>query len=430
MLEREVAGFGASGRNGGWCSALFPASVGWLAKRYGEQPAVAQHRAMQDSVDEVGRAAAAEDIDCGFTKGGTVTVARTPLQLARAREQVAEARRWGFGEQDLALLDHVEAGGRLNASDVLGATYTPHCAAIHPARLVRGLARAVERRGVALHERTPVTRIEPGLVTTTQGTVRAEVVIRATEGFTAQLPGLRRTLAPVYSLMVATEPLTADVWDRVGLRDRETFADHRHLVIYGQRTADDRLAFGGRGAPYHFGSGIRPEHDREPAVFRRCTGCWWTCCRPSRALRSRTRGAGPWASLATGAPRSAWTRPPDSAGPGGTSGTASRRRTSRGGPLPTWSWVGTPTSCGCPGSTTGRRSWEPEPLRWVGVSASLAMMTRADAEEARTGRPSRRAPDEPGPRPLMSSAPAPMDRPTGCASSAAATSAGHPSPRW
>jgi glycine/D-amino acid oxidase-like deaminating enzyme len=391
VLEREVAGFGASGRNGGWCSALFPASVAWLAARYGEERAVAQHRAMQATLDEIAQVVAAEDIDCGFTKGGTVVVARTPQQLDRARAEVSEARRWGFGEDDLALLGADEARTRLAAAGVLGATYTPHCAAVHPARLVRGLARAVERLGVTVHERTPVTRIEPGVVTTPTGRVRAAVVVRATEGFTAQLPGLRRTLAPVYSLMVATEPLAEDVWDQIGLRARETFADHRHLVIYGQRTSDGRLAFGGRGAPYHFGSRIRPEQDRDPAVFAALhrvlvdllpavdgaafTHAWGGPLGIARdwcASVGLDRGTGlAWAGGYVG---------------DGVSTTNLAGRTladlvlERDTDLVRLPWV-------------DHRSprWEPEPLRWIGVSASLAVMTGADAEEERTGRQSRRA---------------------------------------
>jgi len=391
VLEREVAGFGASGRNGGWCSALFPASVAWLAARYGEQRAVEQHRAMQATLDEIAQVVATEDIDCGFTKGGTVVVARTPQQLDRARDEVAEARRWGFGEDDLALLGADEARARLAAAGALGATYTPHCAAVHPARLVRGLARAVERLGVTVHEQTPVTRIEPGVVTTPTGQVRAAVVVRATEGFTAQLPGLRRALAPVYSLMVATEPLGPDVWDRIGLQARETFADNRHLVIYGQRTSDDRLAFGGRGAPYHFGSRIRPEQDRDPAVFAALhrvlvdllpvvqgaafTHAWGGPLGIARdwcASVGLDRGTGlAWAGGYVG---------------DGVSTTNLAGRTladlvlERDTDLVRLPWV-------------NHRSpqWEPEPLRWLGVSASLAVMTGADAEEERTGRQSRRA---------------------------------------
>ena len=96
--------------------------------------------------------------------------------------------------------------------------------------------------------------------------MRAEVVVRATEGYTVELPGAKRQVVPVYSLMVATAPLPAEAWAAIGLGRRETFTDLRHLVIYGQRTADDRLAFGGRGAPYHLGSAIRPEFDRNRRV--------------------------------------------------------------------------------------------------------------------------------------------------------------------
>ena len=207
VCEREIAGFGASGRNGGWCSALFPASLAKLERMAGRRAAVAMYRAMQDTVDEVGRVAAAEGIDCHWAKGGTLQLARSPAQLERAREEVAEARSYGFGSGDLRLLSAAETAERVRASGVLGATYTPHCAAIHPARLARGLAALLRRRGVAVYEQTPVTEIAPRRLRTPHGTVRAQYVIRATEGYTPRLPGLHRAMAPVYSLMIATEPL-------------------------------------------------------------------------------------------------------------------------------------------------------------------------------------------------------------------------------
>src|SRR5499425_3485287 len=267
VCEAAIAGFGASGRNGGWCSALFPASIGKLTRMAGRDAAIAMYRAMQATVDEVGRVAAAENIDCHWAKGGTVHLARSATQLERARAEVAEMREYGFGEDDLVLLTESEARRRVGASSVLGGTYTPHCAVIHPARLVRGLARVVKERGVKLFERTPVTEIAPRTVRTTRGTVTADYVIRATEGYTPALTGLRRAIVPVYSLMIATEPLPDSVWDQIGLAGRPTFGDERHLIIYGQRTADGRFAFGGRGAPYHLGSAVRPSFDRVPTVF-------------------------------------------------------------------------------------------------------------------------------------------------------------------
>ena len=269
VLEKEVAGFGASGRNGGWCSALFPASLASLAALGGRAGALAQHAAMRATVDEVGRVCDTEGIDAHFAKGGTIALARNRAQWTRAQQEVAEARTWGRAEDDVRLLDRDGAAAALRASETVGATYTPDCAAIHPCRLARGLAEAVERRGVRIVERTPVTSIDPGVVRTWHGVVRAETVIRATEGYTSSLAGHRRRSVPVYSLVIATEPLAAGTWDEIGLARRETFTDHRHLIIYGQRTADDRLVFGGRGAPYHFGSRIGPQLDRDPRVFAR-----------------------------------------------------------------------------------------------------------------------------------------------------------------
>ena len=277
VLEQEVAGFGASGRNGGWCSALFPTSWNVLARKSSPEGALRLHRAMQDTTHEIGRVTEDEGIDAQFQRGGTVTLARSPTQLSRLRDDVAKAHARGFTDADKRMLDAGEAVGMLAADGVLGGSFTPHCATVHPARLVRGLARVVVGSGVDIFEQTMVRSIRPGRVETDAGTVRAEVVLRATEGYTPRLEGHRRAVAPVYSLMVATEPLDDATLASIGLggvagEHRPTFSDGRHLIIYGQRTADGRLAFGGRGAPYHFGSRIRPSYDVEPRVFEDLRG--------------------------------------------------------------------------------------------------------------------------------------------------------------
>ena len=390
VLEAETAGFGASGRNGGWCSALFPASPATLAALPGSSraDALALHRAMRATVDEVLAVATAEGIDAQAHKGGTVSVARSAAQLRRARDEVASARAWGREEDDVRLLDAAEARSRLDAAGTLGGTYTPDCAAVHPARLVRGLARAVERRGGRIHEGTRVRRLEPGRAVTDHGVVRADVVVRATEGYTVSLDGMARDVAPVYSLVVATEPLPEATWERIGLRERETFTDHRNLIVYGQRTADGRLVFGGRGAPYHFGSAIQPGFDREPRVFDMLRTALVE-------MLPALRGAGfthAWGG-ALGIPRDwvasvgldrgtglAWAG--GYVGDGvGTTNLAGRTLRDlilgRDTDLVRLPWVGHRS-----------RRWEPEPLRWLGVNAGLRAMTLADAEERLTGRPS------------------------------------------
>ena len=391
VLEAEVAGFGASGRNGGWCSALFAASDGRIARSFGPGAANAMRAAMRASVDEVGRVAAREGIDCHFAKGGTVGAIRSAAQLARARAELEEARALGVGPDDLALLGPDEASAMLAAERVLGATYTPHCAAIHPARLVRGLADCVERLGVTVFEGTRARAIAPGRVETDHGTVRADVVVRATEGYTARLRGQRRAVAPVYSLMIATEPLPEQTWDEIGLGRRETFSDHRHLVIYGQRTADGRIAFGGRGAPYHFGSAIRAAHERVPRVHDMLAATLVELFPALRDAAVTHRWGGP-----LGIPRDwfssvAFDRRTGMAAAGGYVGDGVSTANLAGRTLADLVLGSDSELTRLPWVGHRSRPWEPEPLRFLGVNAGLAVMTSADRVEQRTGRPARRA---------------------------------------
>jgi glycine/D-amino acid oxidase-like deaminating enzyme len=244
---------------------------------------------------------------------------------------------------------------------------------------------------VTVHERTAVSRIEPGVVTTDRGRVRAEIVVRATEGYTAGLPGLRRVVAPVWSLMVATEPLPDAAWERIGLTRRETFNDHRHLVIYGQRTADGRLAFGGRGAPYHFASRVRPEHDREPATFDALRRVLVDLLPDVRDAAVTHAWGGPlgiprdWCASVGLDRRTGLARAGGYVGVGvATSNLAGRTLADlvmgRDTEITALPWVGHSSP-----------RWEPEPLRWLGVSGALWAMTTADAVERHTGRPARRA---------------------------------------
>ncbi len=391
LVEAETAGFGASGRNGGWCSALFPASSAKLAAlpHQDRTAALNQHGAMRATVDEVLEVAAREDIDARAHKGGTITVARSPAQLRRARLEVDEARAWGRDEAELRLLGQQEARARLDATGTLGGTFTPDCAAIHPARLARGLASVVERAGGRIYEQTRATEISPRKVSTDRGTVRADVVVRATEGYTAGLPGLRRSVVPVYSLVVATETLSPEVWEQIGLRDRETFTEGRHLVVYGQRTADDRLVFGGRGAPYHFGSAVRPDFDREQAVFRRLQATLVDLLPAVRSARFTHAWGGP-----LGIPRDwcasvGFHRASGLAWAGGYVGDGVSTTNLAGRTLRDLILGERTELTALPWVDHRSPRWEPEPLRWLGVNLGLRAMALADVEERVTGRPSR-----------------------------------------
>jgi glycine/D-amino acid oxidase-like deaminating enzyme len=383
IVESKVAGFGASGRNGGWCSALLPMGFEAMAATAGKDGATRMQRAMNATVDEVGEVAAREGVDCDFAKGGTFRAARNPAHVGRMQAEVAEHRAYGFGEDDLRWVDRDEAQAIVSVTEAEGGLYSPHCAAIHPAKLVRGLARVVEASGVKIYEQTRVTEIQPGRVVTDLGTVRADHIVRATEGFTPMLRGERRSIIPIYSLMIATEPLPGSFWDEVGLRRRETFSDGRRLIIYGQRTADDRIAFGGRGAPYHLGSKVKPEYDRNERVHADIHRTLVEIFPALRDAQVTHRWGGP-----VGVPRDwycsvghdpatglAWAGGyvGDGVGTTNLSGRTlcdliSGDRTD----LTDLPWV-----------NHRSRSWEPEPLRWLGINAMVKFPVGADEYEAK-----------------------------------------------
>jgi glycine/D-amino acid oxidase-like deaminating enzyme len=389
VVERETAGFGASGRNGGWCSAFMAADHEGLARRAGRGAVIALQRAMFATVDEVGRVAEREGIDCHYVKGGALQVAASPVQLARLEAGVRHARRWGMGEDDQWLLGRAEAERRVRVAGLLDAAFTPHCATVDPARLARGLAGVVERLGVPIYEATPVTRIRPGRADTTRGPVTAEVVVRATEGYSTTLPGLRRSVLPLYSLMLATEPLPDSVWKEIGWSAGEAMAAGGHQFTYAQRTRDGRIALGGRGAPYHFGSSIEPGYDRNQQVHSRLEASLGQLLPAAAGARITHRWGGP-----LGVPRD-WTasvgldRASGLAWAGGYVGDGVGSANLAGRTLADLIRGQDTDLTILPWVQHHSRPWEPEPLRWLGVNTTRWLAASTDTSEQRTGRPAR-----------------------------------------
>ncbi|MFF5448207.1 NAD(P)/FAD-dependent oxidoreductase [Streptomyces sp. NPDC012888] len=389
VLEQRFCGYGASGRNGGW---LYNGIAGRdrYAALHGREAAQRLQRAMNETVTEVIETAAKESMDADVHRGGVLEVARTPAQLTRLKAfHEAEA---AFGETDRVLLGATDTRARIDIAGAVGSSWTPHGARIHPAKLVKALADTCERLGVTIHEATPVTGIAPRRAITPYGTVRAPYVLRCTEGFTAALKGHRRTWLPMNSSMIVTAPLPPATWERIGWEDRATLGDTAHAYMYAQRTADDRIALGGRGVPYRFGS--RTDHDgrTQPATiaaltrvltdfFPQLTGvpvthAWSGVLGVPRdwcatVALDRSTGLG-WAGGYVG------------------SGVATanlaartlrdlvRLDSGRSGPtgLTALPWVGHRV-----------RRWEPEPFRWLGVHALYAAYREADRREAASHTP-------------------------------------------
>ena len=264
IVEKEIVGFGASGRNGGWCSSKFPVTPTLLEQRYGVDKARALMLAMNGAVDEVSRFCHAEGVHAHFHKGGILTLARGEHHLPILRSSFEAYNRLGLGEQ-YRLLSAEQAQERVRVTNVWGALFASENASVHPGRLVRGLAHAIERRGGSIYEKTEVTHFVGGpspKLTTATGEIKAKrAIVLAGESYLTRLPELHRVLLPVYSLISLTEPLSGQQWAAIGWKNRESIASCNYTVDYLTRTVDGRILFGSRGAPYRFGSAITDDQE-------------------------------------------------------------------------------------------------------------------------------------------------------------------------
>jgi len=381
ILEAEIAGFGASGRNGGWCASYLSGIGHWFDNPDTHDDAVRLQRYMFDAVSEVGRVSQNESIDCHFEQAGALEVAVLPVQLQRLREELEYMHGQGFGDADYRWLSAEETRKKLNVDKALGGLLMSHCAAIQPALLARGLADIVEKHQVRLFEQTPVLEINGRRLRTPQGNVTAQTIVLATEGYSNTFPGQQRRLIPLHSMMVVTEPLSTEQIEAIGCPARFTFGNLDHITTYGQLTRDNRIAFGCRGS-YGFGSKIH-QFDSAEAEFDivrktllrffpvlegiRFTHAWGGVMGVSRSLRpfvnyDKATGmawAGGYFGNGVGAANLAGRTVADLI----LGRDTGRVRTP---------WVNPPES---------HLKWEPEPVRWLGVNARRHLMQLSDRAE-------------------------------------------------
>lgn len=272
VFEKEIIGYGASGRNGGWCSSKFPVTPAMLERRYGTGAARLLMLAMKGAVEEVSRVCEKEEIEAHFHKGGVLTLARGEHHVPMLRSTMAAYERLGLGSW-VKLMSPQEASEHIRVTKVSAALLQTENASIHPGRLVRGLGRTIERRGAVVYEQTPVLDFQPGAtprLITPAGEARArKAIVLAGESYLSRFPKLHRTVLPVYSLIALTEPLSAEQWNLIGWQNCESVASCNYTVDYLTRTWDGRILFGSRGAPYRLGSKITDEQDRHAETHAR-----------------------------------------------------------------------------------------------------------------------------------------------------------------
>jgi glycine/D-amino acid oxidase-like deaminating enzyme len=391
VLEREIVGHGPSGRNGGWAVGGLSGSPAAYGCSPGDARVARALAATHAAIDEIGAVVAREQIDCGFVKAGALTLATSGPQWQRLRARDADAEAVGHETPDGRLLSAAETAAMVDAPALRGGRYTPHAARIDPARLARGLGAACERHGVTIHERTAVTALSPGRVDTAGGGgLRAGAVIRATESYTTQLRGAARSYLPLYSLMIATEPLGEAVWAQLRWRDGLLVDDRHHLFFYAQRTSDGRIAIGGRGAPYRLRRPIDAANERNAEVRARLIATLRRTFPQAADAEVTHHWGGPLA-----APRD-WSMGIDfdrSSGMGAAGGytghgvaasniagaTLADLILRRDSDLVTLPWVGHQS-----------RRWEPEPLRFLASRAIVGTLGSADRYEDASDRPARR----------------------------------------
>lgn len=270
VIEKEFAGFGASGRNGGWLMGTFAWNHARYAAQTSREAVLDMVDALEGTVDEVIRVCEAQGIDADIHRTDELCVATHPAHLQRMREALAHHQAWGAGHRSREI-GAEESLSRLTIPGTIGAMVMSGMARVQPAKLVRGLALACERAGVRIVEGTAVTEYEKGLVTTTRGRVRAPVILRATEGFTAGIKGHKRDWLPLNSAQIATPPLPPETWEKIGWQGSELFHDFYNSYCYCQRTREGRITIGARGVPYLYGSSMDRNGAPDPATIAALT---------------------------------------------------------------------------------------------------------------------------------------------------------------
>ncbi len=374
VFEAKQFGFGASGRNGGWASSDYPVYRKTLEKRYGQERTANLFQALASAIDEIGEFCRVHAPNAHFEKSGTVMFARNQAQEKRLQAASDEMHQW---------IDKSQLDKLLRVKNARGALFNPVCATVNPIGIIGGLLRYLQSRDVHLFEHSLASVVKGGVLVNSSF-IEAQIVIQATEVFGSA----NRDFIPLYSQMVATEPLSDQIWQEIGAQTRLTFAEGSHLINYAQRTSDNRLAIGGRGATYPFSSKLVADKEMTAKVhenLRQLARSWFPQISTSRFTHAWggavaiTRNWEPYVQF--------------------NSATGFGRLGGYAGDGVTMSYLASKIMAKLIFNENDLitnlhfvnqkiRQWEIEPLRYLAVNSMVKLSGFADKEESITGRPS------------------------------------------
>ncbi|OGN88599.1 MAG: oxidoreductase, partial [Chloroflexi bacterium RBG_13_48_10] len=266
VLEAEVVGFGASGRNGGFSMTLFGLEPAVTKAIFGQQRTVEAHHYMERAVDYVDALVREHQLQSEYWFPGFLRAATTPGFVKRIQHDLEILTSMGIS--DISWIDADKIKSEVNSPRFLGGWWEPRSGLLNPAKQVRELKRLAMQFGAQVYEETPVTEIHREAdfsLVTPKGKVSANKVIFATNAYSHLFPELKRKQVPAFTHMVVTEPLSPAQLEPIGWVNRQGIEDARNFVHYFRLTADDRLAMGGSDVSLSYGGGM--EHDLNPRTF-------------------------------------------------------------------------------------------------------------------------------------------------------------------
>ncbi|RST77287.1 FAD-dependent oxidoreductase [Siminovitchia acidinfaciens] len=392
IMDKGCVGFGASGRNGGWCSSKFSVSPATCIKRYGKDIARQIQLSMFDSVTEIERVIEKENINADWTLGGSLQIARGDHHLLTLEKAMATYQKLDL-EEHFQLLDQLQTDQRVRINGASGSLLSKTSAVLNPGKLVRRLAETLEQRGVQIYENSEVVKVVEGngrkspKLVTRNGAVNAKhAIVLAGEAYMTQMRNYQRNLIPMYSLITLTEPLTEEQWSSIGWGGRETVGSTRLSVDYLQRTADGRILFGGRGQPYQYKSKISNAFDRHEKTHNALKERLYTWFPSLKGISFTHDWGGPVGVTRDWTPNFLYNKKTKVASAWGYAGQGVST-TNLGGRIMSDLLLEQQTEVTkLPMVQHKSKKWEPEPFRWMGVRFVQSGLSRIDEKAELNGK--------------------------------------------